>query len=137
MRSEIHVFQANTDHLDDNDSNAIDARFHLGLDPQVDKVQELVRKGFVKYAKVAVLKGSTNLDLAYERTNSIHGPWFEENVGTYPSGVSLEKTVPDGARSSMCGDILVVVTDNKLTGYMVASFGFTALPAIDVFGIEL
>lgn len=138
MRNEIHVFHASTDHLDDNDSNAIDARFNLGLNPQVDKVQEMVQKGYIKYVCVAVLKGTSNLNLAFERTNSIEGAWYEDNLGMRHDDTELIKMVMDaGVRSTSCGDILVHVTDESLKGYLVASFGFASLPSIDLYGIEI
>lgn len=139
MRNDIHIFHAGTDHLDDNDSNAIDARFKLGLNPQIDNVQKLVAAGIVKYTKVAILKDTSNLDLAYERTNSIHGAWYRDNVGgPFRDGTTLLKmTEDDGVRSTSCGDILIHVTDGVLQGYLVSAFGFTALPSIESYGIEI
>lgn len=126
MRNEIHVYHAKiVSGTSEEDGREIS--FRLGLGPTVAKIQPFVQRGQLEYVKVAIVETS-DLNTAWELTNSIDRAWVEN-----PEVNALKRP----CRSSSTGDIFVHVTDETTRGHMVAGFGFEALPALDVFGIEL
>lgn len=121
----IHVYHWDiTKHLADDSMDANDVRFKMGFRPDTEGIKQFVEGGMIKYIKVASVN-TNNLDLAYERTNSIDNAWYD-NV----DGETLIRETNDPCRSSMCGDILVVDGEPH-RAWLVASIGFTAVDPQD------
>ena len=60
------------------------------------------------------------LETAFRLTNNINSPWIDND------GVDPVK-VPDGARSTSVGDVLIAEENGREVAYMVGGFGFTRL----------
>lgn len=93
------------------------------IDDDVQAAKELFING--GYEKVADVN-TDDLDIAYEKSNSIACGWWEND-----EIVNLDKTVEErgGCRSTSAGDILLDENNNY---WLVAMCGFEKLPRIDL-----
>jgi|TARA_B100000925_G_scaffold291131_1_gene278183 hypothetical protein len=110
------------------------------------------RDGSIKSTLVATVEtGKSDVDfaleVAWERTNNIHGSWSKEHIGIPNRDWSEDTTVEAplhevvqddgsietfGLRSSMIGDIMCALVDGKVSMFRVGTFGFDQIDDEDL-----